>query len=352
MLRINGNMRGEFMQNNSLSLLATLCLSTAFFISPVYAQNAPQPLTGATAGSELIPADTSADTGLPNTMDAGKAQEKQLLEAELSNTAVSSSEILDFPARTSLGELEMATLPGIKESLITGPAPMAPSVSTKDLPSEQLLGRITSEVFQEMADLERGNVFLKLQMQKEQLKNDLEKLKATYRQTRLEEIAKREDVVRSRINWWQEQENVRLEMEKKKAETDAIEQQIAEAEELRNKLREEAMAEKEAAQKADADSKEKGSLVETEQKEETKATKRAIELYTLIGVRGVKTKLTARLKNLVDGSIISVKVDEALPSGHKVSVIERESITLINGSKEEVLLLNNKGGIASTNVED
>ena len=157
------------MQNNSLSLLATLCLSTAFFVSPAYAQNAPQPLTGATAGSELIPADTSADTGLPNTMDAGKAQEKQLLEAELSNTAVSSSEILDFPARTSLGELEMATLPGIKESLITGPAPMAPSVSTKDLPSEQLLGRITSEVFQEMADLERGHVFLKLQMQKEQL---------------------------------------------------------------------------------------------------------------------------------------------------------------------------------------
>lgn len=75
-------------------------------------------------------------------------------------------------------------------------------------------------------------------------------------------------------------------------------------------------------------------------------------MYTLIGVRGVKTKLTARLKNLVDGSIISVKVDEVLPSGHKVSVIERESITLINGSKEDVLLLNNKGGIASTNVED
>ena len=101
------------------------------------------------------------------------------MEAELNNTDVDSTEILDFPARTSLGEIEMATLPGVKESLINGPASMAPSVSTKDLPSEQLLGRITSEVFQEMADLERGNVFLKLQMQKEQLKNDLEKLKAT-----------------------------------------------------------------------------------------------------------------------------------------------------------------------------
>ena len=38
MHRTNGNMRGEFMQNNSLSLLATLCLSTAMFVLPAMAQ--------------------------------------------------------------------------------------------------------------------------------------------------------------------------------------------------------------------------------------------------------------------------------------------------------------------------
>ena len=268
---------------------------------------------------------------------------------KINNTQVNSGEILDFPARTSLGELEMAPLPGIKESLITGPAPMAPSVSTKDMPSEQLLGRITSEVFQEMADLERGNVFLKLQMQKEQLKNDLEKLKATYRQTRLEEIAKREDVVRSRINWWQEQENVRLEMEKKKAETESIEQQIAEAEELRNKLRADAIAEKEAKKEKEAKAAAEAAsssdasdavdnAVEEPVEEEIKIAN-ITDSHSLLTVRGMKGKLSATLQNLGDNSTIVVKVGDKLSTGHIIKKIEKDMVIFDANEREDVLVL-------------
>lgn len=354
------------MRNNSLSLLGALCLSTAFFINPAFAQNpagadqpAKQEAKAATALATPLnnkqevntPAAPGSETG---TLSASE-KEKKLLEVEMPNTTVNPEQIIDFPGRASLGTMEMATLPGVNETLITGPAPMGESLSTKDLPSEQLLGRITSEVFQEMADLERGNVFLKLQMQKEQLKNDLEKLKATYRQARLEEIAKREDVVRSRINWWQEQENIRLEMERKKAETEAIEQQIAEAEELRNKLRAEAIAEKEQAQKEEDASSQKTELVagqssvtpadvtaETEKAEKevrkNGVTQRASELYALLGVRGLKDRLSARLKNNEDGSIITVKEKQKLSTGHRIKKIERDSIVISYAGRDEVIV--------------
>ncbi len=316
------------MRNNSLSLLTVLCLSTAFLVTPVWAQN---------ASEQAAPASIQSVGD-----DASKESQKKALDAELSNTAVDSSKILDFPSRTSLGGLEMATLPGINESIITGPAPMAASVSTKDMPSEQLLGRITSEVFQEMADLERGNVFLKLQMQKEQLKNDLEKLKATYRQTRLEEIAKREDVVRSRINWWQEQENVRLEMEKKKAETEAVEQQIAEAEELRNKLRADALAEKEKVtpEVVTTDSVNSDVAEEVVVEEMPVQTVRAADTYDLIAIKGVKGDLSARLKKKDDGQVITVKAQQKLSNNLVVDSVLRDSVIIRSGDRKETLLFN------------
>lgn len=362
MPKINGNMRGEFMRNNSLSLLGALCLSTAFFINPAFAQDqakvAPQAAVQEKAAqpNNAAPLQNGADKPL-----SAAEKEKKLMEAEMFNAQVNTDQIIDFPSRASLGNIEMATLPGVNETLITGPAPMGESLSTKDLPSEQLLGRITSEVFQEMADLERGNVFLKLQMQKEQLKNDLEKLKATYRQARLEEIAKREDVVRSRINWWQEQENIRLEMERKKAETEAIEQQIAEAEELRNKLRAEALSEKEQGQKEEDIAAVAGETVIIAGQSQSQAAsngtsnattdskmasnaiaQRAGELYSLMGVRGVKGRLSARLKNNDDGTIVTVKEKEKLSTGHRIKKIQKDSIIISFAGRDEVLIFNAK----------
>ena len=197
-----------------------------------------------------------------------------------------------------------------------------------------------------------------IKSQKEELKNNLEALRAKYRQARLDEIAKREDVVRSRINWWQEQENIRIEMERKKAETEAIEQQIVEAEELREKLRNEALAEKTAiakeiiveeptAVKATTNTKELAQVDEEIIEEPVQIAKEisapiqaASDMYSLVGVRGLKGKLTARLENKEDKSIINVKKGQRLKTGHKVIRIDRDTIQLSYAGRIEVIILN------------
>lgn len=308
-------MRNKTISFISLFLISMMCAGTAVQAAPATDAKAP----------------AAAQANQPKN-EAEEAARRQLNQ-ELGDTSLADKTAVDFPNRPSLGTLELAPLPGINEVGINGPAPMAPSVSKKDLPSEQLLGRITPEVFQEMADLERGNTFLKLQMQKEQLKNDLEKLKATYRQNRLDEISKREDVVRSRIQWWQEQEKVRLEIEKKEAEEAELEKQIAEQEALRDKLREEAIKKAEAAPEAE------GSVKTAIALEATQTSPIFVDMYALVGVRGIQGKLIARLKNLSDNSIITVKKDDILPSGHVVKNITKDTVSVVYGNHQDQLSL-------------
>ena len=264
-----------------------------------------------------------------------QAESKKRLEEELNNTNVSGKTLLNFPNRPSLGSLELAPLPGINDSGNLNMTPMAPSVSGKDLPSEQLLGRLTPEVFQEMADLERGNTFLKLQVEKEKLKNDLENLRATYRQHRLDEIAKRENVVRTRIQWWQEQERVRLEAERKRAEEELLAKKVQEQEAVRDQIREE------ARQRLMGDDK---GEVETPVVEVVEVTPPSIirtsleDYYTLESIRGVGSNLKARLQDKNDGSVLVVKKDDILPSGHVVKEITKSGMTAAFGKQIDQLI--------------
>lgn len=345
-MKTSGNTKGESMQNKTLSLLGALCLSTACFIQPVFAQNSEEAKDTKTESLEQKDNQTATSPE-----DAAKKQKEAAVDEMLGdNVAINPDKIVDFPGRPSLGSIEMATLPGINESIINGPTPMGESLSAKDMPSEQLLGRITTEVFQEMADLERGNVFLKLQTQKEELKNNLETLRAKYRQARLDEIAKREDVVRSRINWWQDQEKIRIEMERKKAETEAIEQQIAEAEELRNKLREEAIAEKKALaenpqleqpveQMTPTQPIVQEEPKETEKEEPKEIIQSANEIYSLLAVRGLKNNLMARIVNKKDGSVSMVKKGQKLKTGHKIIKIDRDTVQVSYAGRIEAIIL-------------
>ena len=305
------------MPNKSLSFLGALLLGVAVIGIPAMAQEQ-KPANKPAEGTQVE---------APKVLDEAS---RKILEQELGDVATESKETVDFPTRQDMGTLELAPLPGLNEKLITGPASMEPSVSPKDLPSEQLLGRITSEVFQEMADLERGNVFLDLQKKKETLKNDLEKLKATYRQARLEEISKREDVVRSRIAWWQEQENLRLEAEKKKQEAAELDQKIAEAEAMRDQLRAKALE----TANADPDS------ASTELSlDPNKSSMVFADLYTISSIKGIAGKLSAQLIDLNTKAVIVARVDDTLPSGHIVKKITKDSLFVVYGDKESSLTL-------------
>ena len=264
------------------------------------------------------------------------------LNAQETPALVSSEEPtpVDFPGRSSLGEMKEATLPNLTDSVIKGPSPMGVVVSKKAPPSEQLLGRITSEVFHEMADLERGNVFLKLQTQREQLKNDLETLKAAYRQARLDEIEKRENVIRTRVEWMQEQERIRQEILEKKLQTELLEKEIEEAE-----LREEELLKpkKEKTETSVASSEQEGTIIPEETvsevyEEETVIAPEGLPALTILDIKGMKNRLTARLVD-AEGRVRSVKVGSILPSGHVVKSIEKTEIVFEKDGKPEMLAI-------------
>lgn len=234
---------------------------------------------------------------------------------------ITGKQAVDFPARSSMGSLELAPLPGIFETQITGPAPMTPSMSSKDLPSEQLLGRVNPEVFQEMAELERDNTFLKLQIQKEEMKNNLEKMKAAYRKDRLEEIANREQVIRDRITWWQDQERIRLDLEKQRAEAEAAKNPVVEAPE-------------QPAVRVDPEPVEDVGIV-PDDIEDVKMGE--VAAYTLLAVQGTRGNLMAKIRNTDTNKVSKVRVGDTLSTGDVITSITPTQVVMAFQGTEYVL---------------
>ena len=258
---------------------------------------------------------------------------------------------VDFPSRSSLGEMKEAPLPSLSDNVIKEPAPMERVVSKKELPSEQLLGRITSEVFHEMADLERGNVFLKLQAQREELKNNLEALKAKYRQARLDEIEKRENVIRTRVQWQQEQERIRQEILEKQLKTELLEKELEAAEMAKEDLlpldkdamnpKEEEKIEETPEEKETEPSEETTTQAESKEPAEPKEPEFAI--VQIVDIKGMKGRLTARVVDNT-GKNLTLKSGMTLPTGHIVQDINKTDITL---NKDGVLQIFNIEELAS-----
>ena len=228
---------------------------------------------------------------------------------------------VDFPARSSLDSLELAPLPGIYETNMPGPQPMAESVSVNDLPSEKLLGRLTPEIFQEMAELERDAAYLELQNRKQNAKNSLEAARAQYRQARLTEIEQREKLVRERIQWWQEQEKLRQEAEKERQEAEDIKNQMAETEALKAQLE----GEKAARDAEKEKEKEVETLVEQGENEEIEPVEEEEVRYALVDVKGTRGNLTARVKNLETDEISTVKVGDTL-NGEVITSVSFDTV--------------------------
>ena len=235
---------------------------------------------------------------------------------------------VDFPERSSLGEMKEAQLPSISDSSIRDPSPLERVVSKNASPSEQLLGRISEDAFREMADLERGNVFLKLQTQHEQLKNDLEKLKASYRQARLEEIQKRESVIRTRVEWMQEQEKIRQELLEKRKQLEEVDNEISDLEKEEAELPEE----EEEIEEENTENEQNQQEAEAVEEEEVAV----LPPMTILDIKGMKKNLTARLVD-EDGKIITVKTGTQLPSGHVVKSISRTHVIFEKDGVEEEL---------------
>ena len=251
---------------------------------------------------------------------------------------------VDFPGRSSLSEEKEAPLPSLSESIIKDPAPMERVVSKKEAPSEQLLGRITPEVFHEMADLERGNVFLELQSQREELKNKVEDLKSKYREARLAEIEKRENVIRSRVKWQQEQERIRQEILEQQLKTELLEKQLEDSEITKEDLlpvMEDAPEKDEDVEVTDENKEDvEAPKEEPEVKEEDLKTEPApYRIQKIIDIKGLKGNLVARVVDS-NGKNLNLKVGSTLSSGHTVKDITKTEIILIKDGVVEIFDIN------------
>lgn len=257
---------------------------------------------------------------------------------------LSDKKTLDFSARTSMDTLELTPLPGNNETDITGPQEYTESVSSNDYPSEQLRGRLNLDVFEEMAQIERDTAFLKLHIEKAKVKNELENLRATYRQNRLDEIAKREDVVRTRIQWWQEQEKLRLEAEKQRQEAEELKTQRAEAEALKQQLAEAQKAVEEAQAQAQAEALKAQEQLQNQKQEPVFEQGNDAQLepvishptYVLVGVKGTRGNLEAKVKNITSEQITTVRSGDDLFGETVVSVTPDSVILLREGSEYEI----------------
>jgi hypothetical protein len=307
----NGNMRGEYMQNKFLHIL--LMTSIMGYVPHALAQEEPaqepeQPVVKETAPTQTL----DYVDPMQNTAVAPDIAGKQSV---------------DFPARSSMGSLEFAPLPGINQTPIEGPMPLTPSVSSKDLPSEQLLGRVNPEVFQEMAELERDNTFLQLQVKKEQMKNQLEKVKATYRKERLDEIASREALIRSRIEWWQDQERIRLDLEKQRAE----------AENVKNALEEAHAAQMIAAVDQEAEPAPEQAAPQLFAQMDDVPPMGTVAAYSLLSIQGTHQNLTARIRNTDSGKISNVHVGDVLSTGDVITSITPTQVIMAFQGAEYIL---------------
>lgn len=85
-------------------------------------------------------------------------------------------------------------------------------------PSQSLLGKVSTELFRQMADIERQNALLALQLKRESLRSEIEAIKRQRRLALQEEISKKEEARRKQLEWEHEQEQEKIEAEKKMQE--------------------------------------------------------------------------------------------------------------------------------------
>lgn len=307
---------------------------------------------------------------------------KEALPAPEAGEKVAPEVTEDFSS-TSLGQ--EVELPLISQAKELEPAPIQTDLPVQAPPAEKLLGRINKEVFQEMADLERGNAFLNLQMKKEKLKLDLEKLKAEFRQARLKEIETREKVVRDRVEWLQKQEDQKQSILKKEKEIELLTKQSEEAELRKQQLRREAelkRLEDERKKKLEEEARKKRETEEAERKRQAKAEEEArkkkeemllgrgiavdpttgievhssnspvtaqttpkkkektkvAHIYRVTEIKGTGGSLMARLSSINEkGPSFLVKKGSHLLTGHTVKSISKDNIVVELDGEQEIL---------------
>lgn len=164
---------------------------------------------------------------------------------------------MDFPAPPAM-DLNVPSPPSGNQSFSNFEATSDVSIPA----NEQMLGRISSDVFREMAEMERENAELMLQLKREQLRSEIDALKTSNRQVLFDEIERREKMTQARLEWELAQDLKRQDALERRQRAEIRQKQIEAAlkreedrriEKLKNE--EEARIRKEKEEKAEAERK-------------------------------------------------------------------------------------------------
>ena len=314
--------------------------------------------------------------------------------------------------------------PAASQPAAPSPAP-ARQMSLSTAPNEQFLGKLSSDVFREMAEIEQENNTLMLQLKRDKLRSEIDALKTSNRQNLFNEIERREKMTQARLEWELEQELKRQAAVERKQMAEIRQKQIEAAlkreEERRiQREKEEEMArlkaeeEKKAAEKKlmkeekkkqDANSmtlvrnkikpnlqavvrppkpkrapseesmmrkanfgetllalKKAGKNVadftpseitvqdlKTEEPEKITPIK---DLYIIRGINGTDGHLVVKLISLENEKVLYQSLGNELPSGHKITKIARDGITVKKGKAKEEFLPYGSAGFARSASSD
>lgn len=354
---------------------------------------APAPAIEAEAPSLDIPAATPAPaTDLPN-LDIPAAPVPAAPEPSLPEP------VLDLSIPAPAGGLDIPPPPTSAPNLDFGPS-SSRSMNLSTPPSEQILGKVSSDIFREMAEMERENNTLSLQLKREQLRSEIDALKSANRQMLFDEIERREKMTQARLEWELAQDLKRQEALERKQKAEIRQKQIEAAlkreEERRiQKLKDEEAAriqkEKEEQMKQEQEraelrkkydaativrvnnlkptlmaitrppkvkrspstrisrtltasgedmltKKKAGQALTTEvSAEEDKNREAATNLYAVSEIRGTAGSLIAKLISKKDRTTFFVKKSTILPTGHTVIDIDKDFVLVQIGKNKEMI---------------
>lgn len=256
----------------------------SFFADPAPVNAAKPAEPAQEAKTEQAPAETAATAPVSEAV-ADLAPASAPAEPQLK---------MDIPAPTA--GLDVPPPPPASDFGFSSSGSDAVNLSTP--PSDQILGKISSDVFREMAEMERENNSLMLQLKREQLRSEIDALKTSNRQTLFDEIERREKMTQARLEWELAQDLKRQEALERKQKAEIRQKQIEAALKREEDRRIQRMKEEEQAQqrkeKAEAEEKERKKQ-ELRKKYDAAALVQAKELKpTLIAAtRPAKIKRTA-----------------------------------------------------------
>lgn len=221
---------------------------------------------------DIAPADNTPDVPALD-IPAPAAPEPPLPEPT-DNTDLDIPAPADIPAPNGAPSLDFNAVPG-KPAGLTG------------TPSDQVLGKVSSDIFREMAEMERENNSLALQLKREGLRAEIDALKANNRQMLFDEIERREKMTQARLEWELAQDLKRQEALERKQRAEIRQKQIEAALKREEDRRIQKMKDEEAERKR------KEEELEKQKEAERAELKKKYEAASIVRLNNLKPTLIA-----------------------------------------------------------